>query len=91
MWADKIYVRAGLEREKACLLVVIGAMSNGRKEVLGDLWDRGLEAPKVLAADGIAGLWAAGIVARRREAVSERSTRRTLRLPCTVASGSPTE
>ena len=33
-WADGIYVRAGLEREKACLLVVVGAMRDGRKEVL---------------------------------------------------------
>lgn len=76
VWADGIYVRAGLEREKACLLVVIGALSDGTKEVLAvvpgyreskeswlgvfrDLRDRGLEAPKLLAADGIAGLWAA--------------------------------
>ena len=28
------YVKAGLEKEKAALLVVIGAMSDGRKEVL---------------------------------------------------------
>jgi len=34
MWADGVYVKAGLEREKAALLVVIGAMSDGRKEVL---------------------------------------------------------
>ncbi len=34
-WADGIYVKAGLEKDKACLLVVIGAMSDGRKEVLG--------------------------------------------------------
>lgn len=34
VWADGIYVRAGLEREKACLLVVIGAMADGTKEVL---------------------------------------------------------
>lgn len=33
-WADGVYVKAGLEREKAALLVVIGAMSDGRKEVL---------------------------------------------------------
>ncbi len=33
-WADGIYVKAGLEREKACLLVVIGAMSDGSKEIL---------------------------------------------------------
>lgn len=33
-WADGVYVKAGLEREKAALLVVIGAMSDGRKELL---------------------------------------------------------
>ena len=33
-WADGIYVKAGLEKQKAALLVVIGAMSDGRKEVL---------------------------------------------------------
>lgn len=34
VWADGVYVKAGLEREKAALLVVIGAMSDGSKEVL---------------------------------------------------------
>jgi putative transposase len=34
VWADGIYVKAGLEREKAALLVVIGAFRDGRKEVL---------------------------------------------------------
>jgi len=34
MWADGIYVKAGLERDKAALLVVIGAMRDGSKEVL---------------------------------------------------------
>jgi len=34
VWADGIYVKAGLEKDKAALLVVIGAMSDGRKEVL---------------------------------------------------------
>ena len=33
-WADGIYVKAGLEKDKAALRVVIGAMSDGRKEVL---------------------------------------------------------
>ena len=32
--ADGIYVKAGLEKQKAALLVVIGAMSDGRKEIL---------------------------------------------------------
>jgi len=35
LWADGLYVvRAGLEREKAALLVVIGAFADGRKAVL---------------------------------------------------------
>ena len=34
VWADGIYVKAGLERDKVALLVVIGAMSDGTKEVL---------------------------------------------------------
>jgi len=34
VWVDGIYVKAGLERDKAALLVVIGAMSDGTKEVL---------------------------------------------------------
>jgi transposase-like protein len=34
VWADGVYVKAGLEREKAALLVVVGAMRDGRKEVL---------------------------------------------------------
>jgi len=33
-WADGIYVKAGLEKEKAALLVVIGAMRDGTKDVL---------------------------------------------------------
>ena len=31
---DGIYVKAGLERDKAALLVVLGAMRDGTKEVL---------------------------------------------------------
>ena len=34
VWADGIYVKAGLERDKAALLVVIGAHRDGTKEVL---------------------------------------------------------
>ena len=33
-WADGVYVKAGLERDKAALLIVIGALSNGRKVLL---------------------------------------------------------
>jgi transposase-like protein len=76
LWADGVYVKAGLEREKAALLVVIGAMRDGRKEVLAvvpgyreskeswlgvfrSLKERGLEAPKLVVADGSAAAWAA--------------------------------
>jgi|TARA_B100000315_G_C14511089_1_gene556987 transposase-like protein len=34
LWADGIYVKAGLEKDKAALLVVIGSLSNGNKVVL---------------------------------------------------------
>jgi putative transposase len=34
LWVDGIYVKAGLEKEKAALLVVIGAMRDGSKQVL---------------------------------------------------------
>ena len=33
-WADGIYVKAGLEDQKAALLVIIGALSNGQKVIL---------------------------------------------------------
>jgi len=76
VWADGIYVKAGLEKEKAALLVVIGAMKDGSKEVLTimpgfrestaswlevlrDLRDRGLRPPRLITADGAAGIWAA--------------------------------
>ena len=34
VWVDGVYVKAGLEREKAAVLVVIGALSDGSKTVL---------------------------------------------------------
>lgn len=33
-WADGIYVKAGLEKDKAALLVIIGALTNGKKVFL---------------------------------------------------------
>jgi putative transposase len=33
MWVDGVYVKAGLEKDKAALLVVIGAMKDGSKQV----------------------------------------------------------
>ncbi len=34
VWADGLYVKAGLEDSKAALLVVVGALKDGRKVVL---------------------------------------------------------
>jgi putative transposase len=34
LWVDGVYVKAGLEKEKAALLVAIGGLSDGRKVVL---------------------------------------------------------
>jgi putative transposase len=34
MWVDGVYVKAGFEKDKAALLVVIGGLSNGEKVVL---------------------------------------------------------
>jgi putative transposase len=34
LWVDGIYVKAGLEKEKACLLVAIAALRDGRKIVV---------------------------------------------------------
>jgi transposase-like protein len=34
LWADGIYVKAGLEKEKACLLVIVAALADGRKVLL---------------------------------------------------------
>ena len=34
LWVDGVYVKAGLEKERAALLVVIGGLSDGRKLVL---------------------------------------------------------
>jgi len=34
LWVDGVYVKAGLEKEKAALLIVIGGLSDGQKVVL---------------------------------------------------------
>ncbi len=76
VWADGIYMKAGLERDKAALLMVLGAMRDGTKEVLAlrsgyresveswsevlrDVKARGIEAPRLLMADGNAAIWGA--------------------------------
>ena len=76
LWVDGIYVKAGLERERAALLVAIAALSDGRKvvvavvpgyresvaswsEVLRDLRERGMNAPRLVIGDGHLGIWGA--------------------------------
>ena len=56
LWADGVYVKAGLEREKAALLVVIGAMADGTKEVLAVRpgYRESTESWKTLFADLVA-------------------------------------
>lgn len=34
LWADGVYVKAGLEKDKACLLVIVAGLRDGRKVVL---------------------------------------------------------
>ena len=34
IWVDGVYVKAGLERQKAAILVVIAALSDGSKQVM---------------------------------------------------------
>jgi putative transposase len=34
LWVDGIYVKAGLEKQKAALLVIVGGLSDGRKVIL---------------------------------------------------------
>ncbi len=76
VWADGIYVKAGLEKDKAAMLVLIAAGRDGRKVVLAvesgyresteswaavlrDLKARGLQAPRLVIADGHLGIWGA--------------------------------
>lgn len=71
VWADGVYVKTGLEREKAAVLVVIGADGDGRKHVLAispgyrestGSWAevlRDLKAPRLVVGDGALGLWGA--------------------------------
>ena len=71
-WADGIHVQARLEDAAQCLLVIIGATPEGRKELVGlidgvreselllDLKRRGLTiGPKLAVADGALGFWQA--------------------------------
>jgi transposase-like protein len=33
VWADGIHIKAGLEKDKSCVWVLVGALSDGRKVV----------------------------------------------------------
>jgi transposase-like protein len=76
LWIDGVYVKAGLEKEKAAVLVALAALSDGTKrivalkpgyresveswaELLRDLKDRGMPAPRLVAGDGHLGIWGA--------------------------------
>ena len=76
LWADGIYVKAGVDDGKAALLVLVAGLRDGRKVVLTvesgqreskETWARilrglrahGLNAPRVVVADGHLGIWAA--------------------------------
>jgi len=76
LWVDGVYVKAGLERERAALLVVVAGLVDGRKvvvavtpgyresveswsEVLRDLRDRRMNAPRLVIGDGHLGIWGA--------------------------------
>ncbi len=69
-------MKAGLERDRAALLIVVAGLADGRKEVvavtpgyresveswsevLRDLRDRGMRAPRVVIGDGHLGIWGA--------------------------------
>jgi putative transposase len=76
LWVDGVYVKAGLEKDKAAILVAMAGLSDGRKvivgmvsgyrestdswrELLNDLKERGMYAPKVVIGDGHLGIWGA--------------------------------
>src|SRR5690606_446723 len=76
LWVDGVYVKAGLERERAALLLAVAGLVGGRKEVvavvpgdresvegwsevLRDLRERGMGAPRLVIGDGHLGIWGA--------------------------------
>jgi putative transposase len=75
LWVDGVYVKAGLEKE-AAILVVLAALRDGQKVILAaesgyresteswaailrDLKWRGLQAPQLVVGDGHLGIWGA--------------------------------
>ena len=71
MWVDGVYVKAGLEKEKAAVLVsdgskvVVSTVPGYREstenwsEVLRDIKRRGLSCPRLVVGDGHLGIWGA--------------------------------
>jgi hypothetical protein len=58
LWVDGVYVKAGLEKDKAAILVVLAALRDGQKVILAVIWKtlliaekmfRRLDAPELLA------------------------------------------
>ena len=74
LWVDGVYVKAGLEKEKAAVLVVLAGLSDGRKVLVTlvpghrestEGWSDVLRdlkarlvAPKLVIGDGHLGIWA---------------------------------
>jgi transposase-like protein len=60
LWADGIHFNVRMDDANHCVLVVIGATADGKKELLLDLKHRGLSVdPKLAIGDGALGFWKA--------------------------------
>ena len=64
VWVDGVYVKAGLEKEKAAILVVMAApgyreSTQSWSDVLRDIKRRGLNCPRLVVGDGHLGIWGA--------------------------------
>ena len=64
VWVDGVYVKAGLEKEKAAILVVMAApgyreSTQSWSDVLRDIKRRGLSCPRLVVGDGHLGIWGA--------------------------------
>ena len=64
VWVDGVYVKAGLEKEKAAIPVVMAApgyreSTQSWSDVLRDIKRRGLSCPRLVVGDGHLGIWGA--------------------------------
>ena len=64
VWVDGVYVKAGLEKEKAAILVMMAApgyreSTQSWSDVLRDIKRRGLSCPRLVVGDGHLGIWGA--------------------------------